>query len=224
MRRLLRIVRPQLSKRLTQAFALVVALSVAVEASAVPPTAPRDADDLFRGLRGMTGLQAHFREEKHMSILAVPLISEGDLFFLAPDRVARVVTKPAVSSMTISGGRLSFHDKNGTQTMSLDENQVAKLFVDGIVKILAGDAGALQRLYGITFSASNTSWEARLKPRVAPMNKVIDVLELKGHGLIIDRLRVAETSGDETITTFTDVNAAREFSSEERDRLFSLPR
>jgi outer membrane lipoprotein-sorting protein len=185
--------------------------------------APLTLEKVLAGFRGLSGLEAHFREEKHMSLLAAPLVSEGDIYFAAPDHLLRRVSKPAPSSMVINGATLSFQDAHGVETMSLDRNPVARLFVDGFVKILLGDAPALDKLYDMTFKpGSNDAWEVRLKPKVAPMSQVVEAIEVSGRGLVIDRLRVAEIGGDETITRFTAVNTARQFSAAERQRLFAI--
>ncbi len=63
-----------------------------------------------------------------------------------------------------------------------------------------------------------------LTPRVAPMDKMIKELELRGRGLNLNELDVRESSGDWTRTTFTDVDLGRHYSAAEQAKFFQLPR
>jgi outer membrane lipoprotein-sorting protein len=200
--------------------ALLTALSLLL---ATPVARADDAPlpALLQSFRKLSGLQTHFREEKHIALLAAPLVTEGEIYFEAPDRLARETTKPSVTKMVINGNALSFKDAHAGETMQLDRNPVAKLFVDGFVKILAGDADALKRLYDLTFrSLDGDRWELHLKPKVAPMSDVIDAIDLAGRGVQIERMKMVETGGDETVTTFSATNTARVFKPDERAHLF----
>src|SRR5689334_3239312 len=50
-----------------------------------------DATGLLRAFSGMPGLEARFREEKRIALLARPLTSEGRLFFTHPGLLLRRV-------------------------------------------------------------------------------------------------------------------------------------
>ena len=71
-------------------------------------------------------------------------------------------------------------------------------------------------------SAPNFTWRLQLRPKVAPLNKVVKVLELAGSGLVVRTMRMLENDGDETVTTFSQVDAARRFSPAERAALFFM--
>jgi len=159
-----------------------------------------------------------------MAILRAPLINEGQIYFLAPDRLARRVTSPAPSVMVVTGTTVSFQDSaHRTEALSLDQNPVVREFVDSFLKILAGDAAALNRIYGMAAtSGSDGTWTLRLKPKAPPLSRLIDEVELNGRGAILDRLRVHEVGGDETVTVFTAVNLQRRFGAEEARRLFTI--
>jgi Outer membrane lipoprotein carrier protein LolA-like len=168
-------------------------------------------------------MEAHFREEKRIALLRVPLISEGQLYFLAPDRLARHVTSPSHSTLVVTSTSVLFQDSaHRTEEVSLDQNPVVRLFVDSFLKILAGDALALRRIYDMTVtSVPGGAWILRLKPAAPPLSRLIDEIDLSGRGPIMDRLRVLEVGGDETVTRFTAVDIHRRFGAEEERRLFT---
>ena len=62
-----------------------------------------------------------------------------------------------------------------------------------------------------------------LTPRVAPMDKLIKELELRGRGLNLNELDVREASGDWTRTSFSDVDLNRRYTPAEQAKFFTLP-
>ncbi len=201
---------------------------VAAPAPAVVAAAPT-LEVILARFAAMTGLSAKFREEKRMALLAAPLVNEGTLYFAPKARLARHITAPAPATVLIDAGTLRFADAGGTESMSLDQNPVVKLFVDSFVRIFAGDRAALERLYameivGLPAGADGVPrWSLKLRPRVAPMTQVIDRVEITGRDVVLETMVVVEVGGDETITTFSEVDANRRFTPTELATLFSLP-
>ena len=197
--------------------------------AARPPgaAAPVDIDALLGEFARAPGLFAHFREEKHLSLLDAPVINEGSIGFMPPGRFVRKTEKPIASTLLIDGGRLQFGDGDGgKQSMELGTNPVAKLFVDSFVMILAGDRKGLERVFAIKLTqpaAGAGRWQLVLTPKVAPMDKVIREINLGGRGLTLHDMEVRESSGDWSHTTFTDVNVNRRYGPDEQARVFRLP-
>ena len=217
--------------RLFDAFAascILVAVSGAVSpgvARAAPPTAeqePVTVDGLLASFSKMPGLYAEFREEKQMALLAAPLVNVGTLHF-TKGKLARHTTQPHKSSLVILENRLEFGDESGQEHLDLDGNPVVRLFVDSFVKILAGDRKALDRIYTMGFEAQGRAWKLVLRPKLDPMDKVIDRLELTGTDLIVERMVVVEKGGDQTVTTFSGVDVKRRYSAAEAAKVFRVP-
>jgi len=217
--------------------ALTATPAIAAEPAAVAPTtiapAPEEAKllgaaelDAFLGrFAAMTGLSANFREEKHMALLAVPLVNEGVLHFAPPGRLIRHTSTPVASSVLIDGTRLTFGDARGVDAIGFDDNPVVGLFVTSFVKIFAGDRDALAQMYTMELRGDPAgAWTLKLKPRLSPMDKIIEGIELRGEGLVIGTMIVREVGGDQTTTTFTAVDTQRRFSDAELARLFRIAR
>ena len=182
--------------------------------------------DMFLGrFAAMSGLSAKFREEKQMALLAAPLINEGVIYFAPPGRLARHTTSPLASSVIIDGSRLTFGDARGVEAIGFDQNPVLGLFVSSFVKIFAGDRDALAQMYSMELRGSpEGAWSLKLRPRLSPMDKVIEGIELRGEGLVVATMVVHEIGGDTTTTTFTEVDTGRSFSEAERTKLFRIAR
>jgi hypothetical protein len=193
----------------TAALAVVLLAGHAVAARPAPPR----LDDLLAEFKKSPGLFARFHEEKHLAMLDAPLVTEGTIHFSPPGRLARRAERPVASALVIDGDKLQFGDADGGQSMNLATNPVARLFVDSFVTLLAGDRAG----------RPGGGWVLTLVPRVAPMDKVIKDMVLRGDGLALREMDVRETSGDWTHTSFTAVDVNRRYTPAELARLFRLP-
>lgn len=201
-----------------------------------PPGHPRTKDELFDKLATLTGLEATFVETKKMSLLKVPLRSEGTLYYMRPGYLLRQVTAPKPSSVLITPERLQMTDAQGSRTMDLRSRPDVKLFVESFLKVLAGDGAALATAFDISFTrntptpakASNDAapppldWTLTLTPKSSPLNHIIRRLALSGKGYAVQRIEVLETKGDSSTTELQVKSVGRRFSPEEKQRLFGI--
>ncbi len=205
---------------------LVLALALAPTAAlaqtprrAAPPT----LEALLAHFASTPGLHARFREEKRLQVLAIPLVSEGVLDFAPPARLARRTTLPDASTLVVDGRELRFGDARGQQRIDLDAQPVVRQFVDSFVAIVAGDRATLDRTYASDYRpGAGDAWELTLRPRSGPVQRAFRDIVLRGRGFILERMAIRETSGDETVTTFTEVDDARRYTPDELARLFRV--
>jgi hypothetical protein len=219
-----------------------LALLLPVAAAAAPPKSgkpagkatttadrgPVDIDALLVGLSKAPGLYAHFREEKHITLLQQPLVSERSIYFAPPARFARHTEKPIASTMIIDGNQLQFGSADNQESMNLGTNPVARLFADAFVMLLSGNRAGLEKIFKMQLAprpgGASGEWKLVLTPRVAPMDKMIKEMELRGRGLNLNELDVRETSGDWTRTSFSDVDLNRRYTPAEQAKFFTLPK
>ena len=196
--------------------------ALALLGAAKPDAPPAGVDTLLGEFRAMPGLQAKFREEKRIALLAAPLVSEGTLHFAPPAQLARLTTSPAPSRLVVDGSSLVFGDEQGAESIDLDANPMARLYVDSFLEILAGNRDALEKVWKIELAPGSTldAWTLVLTPGAAPIARIFRALTLKGRGSVVEWLKLVETSGDETLTTFSDVDAKHRYSDAELARLF----
>jgi outer membrane lipoprotein-sorting protein len=191
----------------------------AAPASATAPT----IESLLADFHKLPGLSAKFREEKTIALLAAPLVSEGTIDFAPPARLARRITSPSESTVLVDGATLSFWDGKSVEHIDLDTNPMVRLYVDSFVHLLDGDMKSLSASWKIDLVPAKSGWEIVLVPTAAPIAKTIREMRLRGHGTILEWMKLVETTGDETVTTFSDVNTARHYSDADLKRIFTLP-
>ena len=182
-----------------------------------------ELDAFLARFAAMSGLSANFREEKQMALLVAPLVNEGVIYFAPPGRLARHTRTPIRSSVIIDGARMTFGDAHGVEAIAFDQNPMLGLFVSSFVKIFAGDRDALAQMYSMELRGDPAAlWTLQLRPRISPMDKVIEGIELQGQGLVIRTMIVREVGGDLTTTTFTAVDTDRHFTDAELTSLFQI--
>lgn len=209
-----------LSKILGALCALVVASSASLASAQVAP--PPTLEALLARFAASPGFEARFVEEKRIALLAVPVRSEGHIWFAPPGRLMRRVERPDPSAALIADGRLRMRQGERIEELTIDENPVLRGFIDSFRAVLAGDRAALERFYEATYTPSAESWELILRPRGGALARFLREIRLQGTGVVIREMRMTEVSGDETRTTFSDVDTQRRFSSSELRRIFRV--
>ena len=218
---------------LTLAVPLVAGASASVAAPSTaaaeaPATQPISVDELLAGFAKMPGLYAEFRQESFFGLLAEPLVDTGTLHF-ADGKLARRTLSPTPSVVVMDGQGIEYGDGQTVERIDLAGKPAIKQFVDAFTRIFAGDRAGLEALYRIEFrpdpnpprAGEGRRWTLTLVPKVAPMNQIIAKVEVAGSELEIVTMRVVETGGDETVTHFSKVDTARQYSKADKQRLFT---
>jgi outer membrane lipoprotein-sorting protein len=202
--------------------ALLVAMAIALPATirATPEAAPADLEALMEGMASTSGVVANFREVKRLALLSEPLESRGTLYFVPPDRLARVTTTPATTRLVIDGDRFSFDDGTGSQAMDLSGNPVAREVVENFIVLFNGDLDALRRRYEPEFATGDDGWSLVLTPRASRLRNLVARVTLEGQGRALTRMTLLEAGGDTTTTHFEDVQTDYAFDAAELARVF----
>lgn len=208
-------------RRRSTAFALVavVLLAGGCGSRAAGETAP-DLDAVLAHFARSRGVEASFREEKSLPLLAQPLVSEGVLYYAPPGRLARFTTSPESTSLLVVGDRLRIEDSLGVEEIDLAAHGEARQFVDQLMVLFRGDAEALHERYEAEFSWDGGPWSLRLVPKSRRMRAVIEEIALTGRDRALEEMVVKGAAGDVTRTTYSDVDTDRPFGEEELRRLF----
>jgi len=211
----------------TAFWTLLTLLSFAAPPAFAPPASAQDSapslDALLQRFAAMPGMSARFREEKRIALLAVPVRSEGVIYFTPPGKLMRTVTSPSPSYALLEGGRLTFAADGERQVVELGESPVLAGFVESFRYVLAGDRAALERTYRVDYERDGAEWSLTLKPRNEALARFLQEMVLKGEGFAVKTMKMVEVSGDTTTTELFDVNPRRSFSDAETRRLFRVP-
>jgi hypothetical protein len=187
--------------------------------------APRSLtlDELLRQMASTPGVVAEFRESKELALLEAPLEARGTLYFMPPNRLARVTRLPSVTRLVLDGSHMRFEDATGANEVELGDDPVARHFADNLMAIWRGDRAQLERLYALEFQAEAARWELALAPRGAPLDRFIASIRLRGDGAEMREMDLLEKDGDRTRTSFMRSDVAHRFDAEEQRAIFGAP-
>ena len=214
----------------------VVALGSGAAAAQQPEQHPTAADDgandaagvaaLMARFAQLPGLEAQFREEKRIALLAVPLVNEGTIHYAAPGHLRRTTERPERSTVLLDRQRLVLTRDSHREEIEVGSNPAVRFFVDTFVLLLAGDRIALGSMYHMRFHslAADGAWQLTLRPRDPRMAGLVREIVVHGDGVVLRELIMLEASGDQSRTVFTDVNPARTYTAAERAQLFPSAR
>jgi Outer membrane lipoprotein carrier protein LolA-like len=203
-----------------RALFLSVVAAVALAAEAPSPSGTLTLDELLRHMATTRGVMAEFREVKVMALLDAPLETKGKLYFVPPDKLARVTSAPAATRLVLDGKRMRFEDETGASDVDLAENPVARQFAENLIVLWRGDRAALEAIYQLDFHADGATWTLGLRPSGAPLDRFITSLRLSGDGQTMREMELIETDGDRTLTVFERTEVDRAFSAEEELAIF----
>ncbi|MBW2232327.1 MAG: outer membrane lipoprotein carrier protein LolA [Deltaproteobacteria bacterium] len=193
-------------------------------ASADPSTAPapETLEALMAHFARSGGVRARFDETRTLSILTVPIETEGFLYFSPPDRLARVTTHPGASTVVVHGTRVVFEGETGRHELDLASSDIARGLVGNLMVMLRGDLAELRARYAITYEAEGERWQLDLVPRSRDLRALVELVRVTGVGERLMGMETRETNGDATVTRFSEVESGLDFDADGSENVFSL--
>jgi hypothetical protein len=178
-----------------RAIALLALLAVALPARAWDLAALMA--DLARHHEG----RARFVEKKTIALLDRPVVSSGELRFVAPDRLEKRTLLPQPESLVLDGDRLTVERGQRKFTVSLSEQPAAAAFVDSLRGTLTGDLAALKKSYKLTLSGSEKHWTLDLLPDDQALAAFVLRITFGGSRDRVESIRYLQADGDSSVMT-----------------------
>ena len=152
-------------------------------------------------------LEADFRQEKVMALMASPEVSTGSFVFAKPNQVLWKYNAPKQVTMLIAGGFMTTYYPN----LNKAERVEVKKFQDRIFKYM-GASGAideLARYFDFTFtdSAANSAYVLDLTPKTRTIAKRARHIKIwiDKKSYLTTRFEYVEGDGDTTRYEFTNL-------------------
>ena len=190
---------------------LLAALSAALAfpLSAAKVADPSSLDEVIKKVqetqRKTTTLQADFRQEKTLALLAKPEVSTGTFVYSKPNNVLWSYDAPKRVQMLITNGKMTTYYPELNKAETLD---VAR-FQDRIFRYM-GATGAideLSRYFDFTFTnkPSETTYLLDLKPKTGAVSKRVQRIKLwiDKKSYLTTRIEYVEGDGDITKYEFS---------------------
>ena len=169
--------------------------------------APWDIERLMQALARVNVGRADFVETKTIAMLEAPLVSSGQLYYVAPDKLEKRTLKPRPESMIIEGNTLVI--ERGRQNMTLQVDSAPELagFVNSIRGTLAGDRRALERSFALSLDGPPQRWLMTLKPLDARMAAAVTAIRISGALDDVKSVEILQADGDRSVMAINRISA-----------------
>jgi Outer membrane lipoprotein carrier protein LolA-like len=183
------------------AAALIALCAACTGAAAVHAADSGDLDQLMHLLAMRQHGQVDFVEQQFIAILDHPVESSGILRYDAPDRLEKRTLKPHAQSLVLTGGTLTVERGHNRRVLDLHSYPQALPFVESIRATLAGDRGALERVFHVEFSGELAHWSLKLVPLDSQMAKSVAQVRIEGSQDQLQNVEIKQPDGDRSLMT-----------------------
>jgi outer membrane lipoprotein-sorting protein len=200
---------PDLKKVKMAVMALALALPVMANDSTIGGTGQLESviKNVMDQQKRTNTLEADFRQEKVMALMAGPEVSTGSFVFAKPNQVLWKYDAPKQVTMLIAGGFMTTYYPN----LNKAERVEVKKYQDRIFKYM-GASGAideLARYFDFTFtdSAANTAYVLDLTPKTQTIAKRARHIKIwiDKKSYLTTKFEYVEGDGDTTRYEFTNL-------------------
>jgi outer membrane lipoprotein-sorting protein len=178
-----------------KAIALLALLAFAL------PACAWDLAALMAGLASHHEGRARFVEKKSIAVLDRPVVSSGELRFVAPDRLEKRTLKPKPESLVLDGDTLTIERGKRKFTLRLSEQPAALAFVDSLRGTLTGDLAALKKNYKLTLTGNEKKWTLDLLPDDQRIATFVLRITFGGSHDRVEWIRYLQADGDSSLMT-----------------------
>ncbi|MCW8900881.1 MAG: outer membrane lipoprotein carrier protein LolA [Gammaproteobacteria bacterium] len=171
---------------------------LAVESEIAPKSELSELLTQFAQIKQST---VDFTEEKHAFFLEQPVLSSGQLQFIAPDKLSKFILKPEKITQQVHADVLKITSQGETQTINLNEYPEFSIILRSIISLLSGDHDALKRDFKINFEDNLTSWTLLLSPHDSYVSGHVDSIKMLGKKNKLMKIIITEPNNDRSVTS-----------------------
>lgn len=145
--------------------------------------------------------EVKYVEEDYLGILERPVKSSGVLVYAAPDHLEKRALRPRAESLILDGERLTVRRGHSTYRLNLSEYPQVAPFIDAIRDTLAGNEGALERVFKVAFTGALESWKLKLVPLDEKVARKVRRVQITGARDEIRSVEILQADGDRSVMT-----------------------
>jgi Outer membrane lipoprotein carrier protein LolA-like len=163
------------------------------------------AADEFDAVMSLLAMRRHgrveFIEQQFLAVLKRPIESSGELRYDAPDRLEKRTLLPRLEILLLDGDMLTVERHGHRREMDLRRYPQVQPFVESIRATLAGDRGALERVFTVDFAGSAQRWSLALAPKDPHLSRIVRLVQIDGARDQLLRVETRMTDGDRSLLT-----------------------
>jgi hypothetical protein len=160
-----------------------------------------DLDAVMHLLAARHHGEVSFVEQQFLSLLKRPIESSGELIYDAPNRLEKRTLEPHPESLVLADNVLTVQRGHRSHVLELKSYPQILPFVESIRATLAGDRGALERVFRLDFSGGLERWTLVLVPLDAQVAKTVSQVQIDGSRDDLLKVEIRRADGDRSLMT-----------------------
>ncbi len=160
-------------------------------------------DDLsvLDGFVTQTTRSAKFIEQRTAFYLEEPIVSHGEMTFVAPSQLRKTITRPEPSTQIIEAEQLTIESDDEPVYIDLSQQPDLLLGVNALRWVLSGDKLAMQKNFYIDAIRKDGKWNLSLKPKLLSSPSKIKSITFEIEGARIMLMSIVSVDGEAIKTT-----------------------
>jgi hypothetical protein len=171
---------------------------------AAADSADSGLDSVLEALAVRHHHHALYSERIESALFKQPLVTSGELYFDAPDRLEKKTLLQAPVDLLVEGDVVTIVRGVHRTTMRLSDNPQLSPLLDGIRATLAGDRAALERAFQLAFNVEGSGWALTLQPLPAESKPLYKRIQIHGVGGTVQSVSLERASGERTTMTLIE--------------------
>ena len=186
------------------AFRLVTCL---LTLASLPAVAAWDLPQLMTELARNQGGRAHFTERKYIALLDKPVVSSGEMRYVAPDYLEKRTLTPRLEVMVLDKDEISLERGKQKLTLRLREQPEILAFVASIRGTLSGNRAALEQNYALHLSGQRDNWTLNLSPSNPRIAELVTRITISGSRQQVRSIEYLQADGDRSLMSIEPLAA-----------------
>lgn len=167
----------------------------------LPAFAAFDVGQLMNELAKHKGGKAKFVEKKTISLLDKPVVSTGEMSYIAPAYLEKRTLTPKPEILILDKDMLSIERDKQKLSINLSNQPEALAFIDSIRGTLTGNRAALEKNYGLYLSGTSDKWVLTLLPSEPKIAALVLRIVVTGSKNQIRSIEYLQADGDRSLMT-----------------------
>lgn len=175
--------------------------------AAMPAFAAWDLPQLMTELARNQGGRALFTERKYIALLDKPVVSSGEMRYVAPDYLEKRTLTPRLEVMVLDKDEISLERGKQKITLRLREQPEVLAFVASIRGTLSGNRAALEQNYALHLSGQRDNWTLNLSPSNPRIAELVTRITISGIRQQVRSIEYLQADGDRSVMSIEPVDA-----------------
>jgi outer membrane lipoprotein-sorting protein len=195
---------PQLRPATRGLFLWVPASLLLASVLALAVTPDTELDSILASLAQRRHGHALYSERIESALFKRPLVTSGELFFDAPDRLEKRTLKPTPEDLLVEGDVVTIVRGTHRTSMRLSDHPQLSPLLNGIRATLAGDRSALENTFQLAFRTEDSGWALTLQPLPSENKPLYKHIQIHGVGDKVQGVMLERGSGERTTMTLSE--------------------